>query len=269
MKYIAQHCCDKTVNDKTALYRECFPNCTRLRWIRLLSQVLEGAIASIAPPAATWQSFYILRPVGTATTVWRWLNVKGTFLRMHHTTFQACRRIAQQAPGGEGRSPALITFERFSAGWFRERGTWFGSIHITGRLFGRRASGRFPLPCRCRRAMGLGLCRRHCGNVGRNCCTPLRNVVVRFVRRRSMLRVGSLRSVSVVLFADVRNIGVGRCVLVTERFWRNKRGGSCRDISRTHCCCTNHECFVRVTYRKQKMQRFLNVGSNPGLKRCD
>jgi len=31
MKHTSQHCCDKTMDDKMALYRECcFPNCTKL-----------------------------------------------------------------------------------------------------------------------------------------------------------------------------------------------------------------------------------------------
>jgi len=30
MKYTSQHCCDKTMDDKMALYRVCcFPNCTK------------------------------------------------------------------------------------------------------------------------------------------------------------------------------------------------------------------------------------------------
>jgi len=38
MKYASQHCCDKTMDDKMALYRECcFPNCTKSWSINLLS----------------------------------------------------------------------------------------------------------------------------------------------------------------------------------------------------------------------------------------
>ena len=30
MKHVSQHCCDKTMDDKMVLYRECcFPNCTK------------------------------------------------------------------------------------------------------------------------------------------------------------------------------------------------------------------------------------------------
>jgi len=43
MKYTSQHCCDKTMDGKMTLYRECcFPNCTKLWWINLLSYVLRG-----------------------------------------------------------------------------------------------------------------------------------------------------------------------------------------------------------------------------------
>jgi len=38
MKYTSQHCYVKTIDDKMALYRECcFPNWTKLWWIKLLS----------------------------------------------------------------------------------------------------------------------------------------------------------------------------------------------------------------------------------------
>jgi len=38
MKYTPQHCCDKTIDGKMALYREgCFPNCAKSRWTKLLS----------------------------------------------------------------------------------------------------------------------------------------------------------------------------------------------------------------------------------------
>ena len=41
MKYASQHCCDKTIDDKTSLYREqCFPNFTNSLWQNILSQVL-------------------------------------------------------------------------------------------------------------------------------------------------------------------------------------------------------------------------------------
>jgi len=34
MKYSSQNCCDKTMDDKMALYRKCcFPNCTKSWWI--------------------------------------------------------------------------------------------------------------------------------------------------------------------------------------------------------------------------------------------
>jgi len=34
MKFTSRCCCDKTTDDKMALYRECcFPNCTKLWWI--------------------------------------------------------------------------------------------------------------------------------------------------------------------------------------------------------------------------------------------
>ena len=37
MKYISQHCCDKTMDRKMALNFECcFPNCTKSWWIKLL-----------------------------------------------------------------------------------------------------------------------------------------------------------------------------------------------------------------------------------------
>jgi len=36
--YTSQHCCGKTTEHKTVLYRECcFPNCTKSWWIKLLS----------------------------------------------------------------------------------------------------------------------------------------------------------------------------------------------------------------------------------------
>jgi len=38
MKHTSQHCCDKTTDDKSALYRECcFPHCTKSWWTKLLS----------------------------------------------------------------------------------------------------------------------------------------------------------------------------------------------------------------------------------------
>jgi len=38
MKYISQHYCDKTMDDKMALYHECcFPNCAKWWQIKLLS----------------------------------------------------------------------------------------------------------------------------------------------------------------------------------------------------------------------------------------
>jgi len=37
MKYTSQHCCDKTIDVKIALYHECcFPNCTNSWWKKLL-----------------------------------------------------------------------------------------------------------------------------------------------------------------------------------------------------------------------------------------
>jgi len=36
--YTSQPCCEKTMDGKMALYRECcFPNCTKSWWIKLLS----------------------------------------------------------------------------------------------------------------------------------------------------------------------------------------------------------------------------------------
>jgi len=38
MKYTSQHSCDKTMDDKMALYRECcFRNCTKSWWVKSLS----------------------------------------------------------------------------------------------------------------------------------------------------------------------------------------------------------------------------------------
>jgi len=38
VKCISQHCCDKTMDVKIALNRECyFPSCTKSWWIKLLS----------------------------------------------------------------------------------------------------------------------------------------------------------------------------------------------------------------------------------------
>jgi len=38
MKHTSQHCCDKTMDGKMALYRECcFTNCTKSWWKKLLS----------------------------------------------------------------------------------------------------------------------------------------------------------------------------------------------------------------------------------------
>ena len=43
MQYTSQHSCDKIMNGKMALYRECcFPNCSKSQWKKLLSQVLGG-----------------------------------------------------------------------------------------------------------------------------------------------------------------------------------------------------------------------------------
>ena len=43
MTYTSQHCCDKTMDDKMALYLEfCFPNCKKSWWIKLHSFVLGG-----------------------------------------------------------------------------------------------------------------------------------------------------------------------------------------------------------------------------------
>ena len=37
IEYTSQRCCDKTMDDKMALYLECcFPNCTKLWWIKLI-----------------------------------------------------------------------------------------------------------------------------------------------------------------------------------------------------------------------------------------
>jgi len=50
MKYSSQHCCDKTMDDKMALYHECcFPNCTKLWWIKLLSKVLGARSLQLTP----------------------------------------------------------------------------------------------------------------------------------------------------------------------------------------------------------------------------
>ena len=51
MKYISQHCCDKTTDDKMALYGECcFQKCIKLWWKQLLSYFSGGgAIAPIDP----------------------------------------------------------------------------------------------------------------------------------------------------------------------------------------------------------------------------
>ena len=49
MKQTSQHCCDKTMDGKMALYRKCcFLNRSKSWWIKLLSKVLGRAIAS--PP---------------------------------------------------------------------------------------------------------------------------------------------------------------------------------------------------------------------------
>jgi len=38
MKHTSQHCCDKTMDVKLALYRECcFLNCTKSWWKKLVS----------------------------------------------------------------------------------------------------------------------------------------------------------------------------------------------------------------------------------------
>jgi len=55
MKHTSQQCCDQTMDDKLALYREClFPNCTKSGWIKLLSHVLGGrSPPSGSAPAST------------------------------------------------------------------------------------------------------------------------------------------------------------------------------------------------------------------------
>ena len=46
----SQHCCDKTVDGKMTLCRECyFPKCTKSRWVKLLLQVSGRAITPIPP----------------------------------------------------------------------------------------------------------------------------------------------------------------------------------------------------------------------------
>jgi len=50
MRYTSQHCCDKTMDDKMALHRECcFPNCTKSWWMKLLLWVWGWMIVPIAP----------------------------------------------------------------------------------------------------------------------------------------------------------------------------------------------------------------------------
>ena len=51
MKYASQYCCDKIIDDEMTIYHECcFPNCTKLWSIRLLSQVVGGEIATLDLP---------------------------------------------------------------------------------------------------------------------------------------------------------------------------------------------------------------------------
>jgi len=53
MKYNSQQYCDKTMDDKMALYRECcFPSCRRTWWIKLYSQVVWGGKSSQSPPGS-------------------------------------------------------------------------------------------------------------------------------------------------------------------------------------------------------------------------
>ena len=41
--HASQQSCDKTVDGKMALYRECcFPNCTKSRWLKIFLSVLKG-----------------------------------------------------------------------------------------------------------------------------------------------------------------------------------------------------------------------------------
>ena len=48
MKYASQHCCDKPMDGKMALYRECFfPNYTKPWWTKLFSYISGEAIAPI------------------------------------------------------------------------------------------------------------------------------------------------------------------------------------------------------------------------------
>jgi len=50
MKYTSQHCCNKTMDGKMALYRECcFPNYTKSWWIKQLLQVSGEAIHRLTP----------------------------------------------------------------------------------------------------------------------------------------------------------------------------------------------------------------------------
>jgi len=59
MVYTSQHCCDKTMDGQMAFYRECcFPNCTKLWWIKLHKVMVNkvtfvgfrGEITPIIPP---------------------------------------------------------------------------------------------------------------------------------------------------------------------------------------------------------------------------
>jgi len=66
MKHTSQQCCDQTMDDKMAIYRECcFPNCAKSWWIKLLLQVLGGdGRPPLDPPlpqpqASCWYSFVI------------------------------------------------------------------------------------------------------------------------------------------------------------------------------------------------------------------
>jgi len=59
MKYTSQHCCDKTVDGKMALYRECcFLNCSKIIVKKVTFVGFRRVIAPIAPrgsaPGLTW-----------------------------------------------------------------------------------------------------------------------------------------------------------------------------------------------------------------------
>ena len=63
MKHTSQQCCDQTMDDKKAWYRECcFPNCTKSWWIKLLSQILGGGDRPpLDPPLPQPQTCYWYR----------------------------------------------------------------------------------------------------------------------------------------------------------------------------------------------------------------